>query len=87
MSLSVSHDYTVTGSRIPRTRLLRNSRLSAQSGSRFAREEEGKKSSTFLLIIAKIRENSRKRMGRKWNERRINGTNRSCIVEILFRGI
>lgn len=64
MSLSVSHDYTVTGSRIPRTRLLRNSRLSAQSGSQFAREEEGEKSSTFLLIIAKIRENSRKRVGR-----------------------
>lgn len=70
MSLSVSHDYTVTGSRIPRTRLLRNSRLSAQSGSRFAREEEREKSSTFLLIIAKIRKNSRKRVGRNASETR-----------------
>lgn len=56
MSLSVSHDYTVTGSRIPRTRLLRNSRLSAQSGSRFARKGRGKK----FHVFANNRENSRK---------------------------
>lgn len=74
MSLSVSHDYTVTGSRIPRTRVLRNSRLSAQSSS----PRRGKKVPRFLLIIAKIR-------AREWNETQVERINRTNRIVILSR--
>lgn len=77
MSLSVSHDYTVTGSRIPRTRVLRNSRLSAQSSSPFAPRRR-KKVPRFLLIIAKIR-------AREWNETQVERINRTNRIVILSR--
>lgn len=77
MSLSVSHDYTVTGSRIPRTtRLLRNSRLSLSLSlpKVVHGEGRGKKFHVFAIIIAKIR-------ATEWDERRVN---RSRIVEIYY---
>ena len=73
MSLSVSHDYTVTGSRIPRTTRLILVSLSL-SAKVVHGEGRGKKFHVFAIIIAKIR-------ATEWDERRVN---RSRIVEIYY---